>query len=59
MAYSVKEFEKLIVECLRNPTKISESQMNGRYAIFERYVSSMSGNTLGKYMEIVNNAIKT
>jgi len=59
VAYSVKEFEKLIVECLRNPIKISESQMNGRYAIFEKYVSSMSGNALDKYVKTVNNAIKT
>jgi lipid A disaccharide synthetase len=59
VAYSIKEFERLIVECLRNPIKISESQMNGRYAIFEKYVSSMSGNALDKYVETVNNAIKT
>jgi len=59
VAYSVKEFDKLIVECLRNSIKISESQMNGRYAIFEKYVSSMSGNALDKYVETINNAIKT
>ena len=59
VAHSVKEFDKLIVECLRNPIKISESQMNGRYAIFEKYVSSMSGSALDKYAETVNNIIKT
>jgi len=59
VAYSIKEFERLIVECLRSPIKISESQMNGRYALFEKYVSRMSGNALDKYVETVNNAIKT
>ena len=58
VAYSIKEFERLIVECLRNPIKISESQMNGRYALFEKYVSRMSGNALDKYAETVNNIIK-
>ena len=58
MAYSVKEFDKLIVECLRNSIKISESQMNGRYAIFEKYVSSMNGGTLDKYVNVINQVIK-
>ena len=57
IAHSPEEFEKLIIEKLNNP-EISEECIKGRYDLFEKYLSSMNGDTFDKYARVINKIIK-
>jgi len=57
IAHSVEEFERLIVERLANPA-VSEDCINERYAVFEKYVSSMKGNAREQYIGLIKKIVK-
>ena len=56
IANSVSEFEELVINRLKNP-EVSEDCMQKRYALFEKYVSSMAGNALDKYVKVISQVI--
>jgi len=57
IADSVNEFEELVINRLKNP-EVSEGCMQKRYELFEKYVSSMEGDALDKYVNVINQVIK-
>jgi hypothetical protein len=58
VAHSVDEFEKLIIEGLEKPKRVDEDLLRKRYALFEKYVSSLEGDALDKYVNVINQVIK-
>jgi len=56
VAHSIDDFKELIVRRLSCPD-ISDDCMERRYAVFEKYVSSMNGDALGKYVRIMKQVI--
>jgi hypothetical protein len=58
VAHSVDEFEKLIIEGLEKPKRVDEDLLRKRYALFGKYVSSMVGDALDKYVNVMNQVIK-
>jgi len=58
VAHSIEEFEKLIIDGLKNPKRVDEGLLRKRYALFEKYVSGMDGNALDKYVNVINQVIK-
>ena len=57
IAYSPDEFERLIIERLNSP-EVTQKCIKERYALFEKYVSSMEGDALDKYVNVINQVIK-
>jgi hypothetical protein len=58
VAHSVDEFEKHIIEGLEKPKRVDGDLLRKRYALFEKYVSSMEGGALDKYVNVMNQVIK-
>lgn len=56
VAHSPDEFKALIAERLHHPM-VDEECMAERYAVFEKYVSSMKGDALDKYVKVINQVI--
>jgi len=57
IANSPDEFERLIIERLNSP-KVTQKCIKERYALFEKYVSSMEGDAQDKYVNVINQVIK-
>jgi len=57
IAHSADEFERLIIEGLEKPTRVDMDLLQERYALFEKYVSSMNGDALEKYTKVINGVI--
>jgi hypothetical protein len=57
ITYSPDEFERLIIERLNSPA-VTKKCIKERYALFEKYVSSMEGDALDKYVNVINQVIK-
>jgi hypothetical protein len=58
IAYSVIEFEKLILERVHYRPDVSQTQMKERYDLFEKYISPIKGNSLEKYIKVINSVIE-
>jgi len=58
VAHSIDDFENLIIEKLEKPTRVGKDLLQERYAVFEKYVSSMNGDALDKYVNTINKVIK-
>ena len=58
LANSVREFEEHIIEGLRMPKRLDDYLLQKRYRLFEKYVSSMEGNSLDKYTKVIKKVIK-
>ena len=56
LAESVGELKSLILYRLENP-KIEEKIMEGRKALFEKYVSSMKGDATEKYVALIKSVV--
>jgi hypothetical protein len=57
IANSPDEFERLIIERINSP-EVTQKCIKERYELFEKYVSSMNGGTLDKYVNVINQVIK-
>ncbi len=57
VAHSVDELEKLIIEGLEKPKRVDKDLLRKRYELFEMHVSSMEGDALDKYVNVINQVI--
>jgi len=57
IANSPDEFERLIIERIKNP-EVTQECVKERYALFEKYVSSMEGDAQDKYVNVISQVIK-
>jgi len=57
IAHSIEEFRLLVINRLDNQ-QISQECMKERYAVFEKYVSSMKGNAKEQYIGLIKKIVK-
>ena len=57
IAHSPEEFKTLILKRLEEPN-ITEAGQAERYAVFEKYVSSMNADALDKYVKAIKNVVR-
>ncbi len=58
-AGSMSEFENLILKRINDPgQKVAKEFMEKKYEMFEKYISSMEGNSSDKYIELVSHIIE-